>query len=308
MAEWQQPSGAGTLRAIGFRGGGEPVAEAIVEPTGPAVALGLEIHPSAAAMENIPADGEFALPVTVFAIDARGRRVPTADVTARFELDGPGRVIGVGNGDPTSHEPDKAMRRTLFRGLAQVIVQTTTAPGAVRLAASAAGLAPASLTFETRPAPLRPSVPPARRRHFVTDWRMSPITRERPDPRQQSIEQDMNTWERVEPGTPQPAWRQRGGYALYRATFTPPRAVQARGGEILFHGIGGEAEVFVNGSATDAHRAPLGAGSGPVTISVVVRAGGAAAPAPAAPAPAPAPAGLTGRVEVVAVPGGCATS
>ena len=33
--------------------------------------------------------------------------VPTADNPVRFTLTGPGKIIGVGNGDPTSHEPDR---------------------------------------------------------------------------------------------------------------------------------------------------------------------------------------------------------
>ncbi len=33
-------------------------------------------------------------------------------------------IIGVGNGDPTSHEPEKGNRRSLFNGLAQVILQS----------------------------------------------------------------------------------------------------------------------------------------------------------------------------------------
>jgi len=32
--------------------------------------------------------------------------VPTADNPVQFSLEGPGRIIGVGNGDPSCHEPD----------------------------------------------------------------------------------------------------------------------------------------------------------------------------------------------------------
>ena len=44
--------------------------------------------------------------VTAAVVDAQGRVVPTANVPLSFSLAGPGRIIGVGNGDPTSHEPD----------------------------------------------------------------------------------------------------------------------------------------------------------------------------------------------------------
>jgi beta-galactosidase len=48
----------------------------------------------------------------VHAVDARGRTVPNADIAVRFRLTGPGRIIGVGNGNPSSHEADKAFGTT----------------------------------------------------------------------------------------------------------------------------------------------------------------------------------------------------
>jgi hypothetical protein len=98
MAEWRVTYRPGTLCALAYRGD-RVVAETIVETTGPAVALGLEVHPSARA-DAIPADGAFALPITVFATDAQGRRVPTADDHVTFAIDGPATILGVGNGDP----------------------------------------------------------------------------------------------------------------------------------------------------------------------------------------------------------------
>jgi beta-galactosidase len=44
--------------------------------------------------------------VTVAVTDAVGRMVPTADNLIHFELSGPGKIIGVGNGDAACHEPD----------------------------------------------------------------------------------------------------------------------------------------------------------------------------------------------------------
>ena len=300
MAEWTLPYRPGVVRAVGYRGD-ERVAEAQVETTGPAVALGLEVHPSFAAVrESASADGRFALPITVFASDARGRRVPTADQHAHFTLDGPAKIIGVGNGDPASHEPNHAMSRSLFRGLAQVIVQMTTTPGTIILTASADGLASASLTLHAIASPQLPAnVPPTARKHFLADWRMSPISAARPDVRQRILAQDVNSWERIEPGKPQPQWQAGmtagGGYAIYRATFTPPRSIQRAGGRVVFHSVAGIAEVLINdvAAATKATPAPaaveiaLPAGSStPVTISVLVHATSTSA-------------GLVGRVELL---------
>jgi beta-galactosidase len=56
--------------------------------------------------KTIDADGEDVAVITVSVADAQGRVVPVADNTVSFELEGPGRIIGVGNGNPSCHEPD----------------------------------------------------------------------------------------------------------------------------------------------------------------------------------------------------------
>lgn len=83
--------------------------------------------------------------VTVSALDAQGRFVPVAGNEVRFALSGPGKIIGVGNGDPSCHEPDKfpekePWKRSLFNGLAQVIVQAGREAGALELRSEADGL------------------------------------------------------------------------------------------------------------------------------------------------------------------------
>ncbi len=53
------------------------------------------------------ADNADVAVVTVKATDLKGRVVPTADNLIYFEIEGPGKIIGVGNGDPSSHEKDQ---------------------------------------------------------------------------------------------------------------------------------------------------------------------------------------------------------
>jgi beta-galactosidase len=55
---------------------------------------------------TIKADGEDISVITVQVNDAQGRMVPTAGNPITFGIQGPGKIIGVGNGDPSSHEPD----------------------------------------------------------------------------------------------------------------------------------------------------------------------------------------------------------
>jgi beta-galactosidase len=145
MNFWQVPYAPGRLEAVG-RKGGRVVAHAAVETTGDPVSL--QLIPD---RDVLIADGRDATPLTVQALDARGRAVPTADLMVDFAITG-GRIIGVGNGDANSHEPEKASARRLYNGLAQVIVQTDRQPGTLLLRATGAGLKPAMarLTVETR--------------------------------------------------------------------------------------------------------------------------------------------------------------
>ena len=53
----------------------------------------------------LPDRNEVAM-VTVKVVDKDGRLVPTAADMIHFELEGVGTILGVGNGNPSSHEPD----------------------------------------------------------------------------------------------------------------------------------------------------------------------------------------------------------
>ncbi|HEX7652316.1 MAG TPA: beta-galactosidase GalA, partial [Verrucomicrobiae bacterium] len=97
---WQVKYAPGTLSAKGYVAG-KLVAEQKVDTTGDAVALRLVPDRT-----RIHADGEDVSVFTVSAVDAQGRPVPVAQNKLNFNLAGNGRIIGVGNGDPSSHEPD----------------------------------------------------------------------------------------------------------------------------------------------------------------------------------------------------------
>ena len=98
--KWKVAYMPGTLSAKGYTGG-KMAAETKVETTGAAAAV--QLSPDRASLK---ADGEDVSVVTVSVADDRGRVVPVAGNPVSFELEGPGRIIGVGNGDPSCHEPD----------------------------------------------------------------------------------------------------------------------------------------------------------------------------------------------------------
>lgn len=99
----------------------------------------------------ILADGEDISIINAIVVDERGREVPDASNLIQFSIKGNGKIIGVGNGDPSSHEADKLAegnwKRNLFNGKCQVIVQSDLLPGQILLDASSDGIHPAGITI-----------------------------------------------------------------------------------------------------------------------------------------------------------------
>lgn len=153
MVEWQVPYAPGKLEAVAKKNGRE-VACFVVETTGNP--LKLRLTPDRGA---IAGNGGDAVPVTVEALDGQDRPVPTANLAVAFEISGPGRIIGVGNGDPNSHDPEKGDKVRVYNGLAQVIVQSTKDAGEIKLTATADGLSPATISVKSSPTHPIPSVP-----------------------------------------------------------------------------------------------------------------------------------------------------
>jgi beta-galactosidase len=139
--EWDVPYEPGSLQARGFSGGRE-VSSTMVRTSMPAAEIRLRSD-----WKDVLADSEDAALVAVEVIDAFGNPVPIADNRIEFEVVGTGRVVGVGNGDPSDHDPDKATFRRAFNGKCMVLVGGTDRPGTLTLRATSPGLKPATMTL-----------------------------------------------------------------------------------------------------------------------------------------------------------------
>jgi len=100
--EWNVTYAPGALSAKGYDDAGAVIAETEVATTGEPSSVHLVPDRS-----TINADGEDVSVITVSVTDSQGRVVPVASNKINFDLSGPGRIIGVGNGDPSCHEPDQ---------------------------------------------------------------------------------------------------------------------------------------------------------------------------------------------------------
>jgi beta-galactosidase len=75
--------------------------------------------------------------------------VPTANNIVKFTIEGPGKIMGTGNGNPTSYEPDKASQRMAFNGYCLVLVQSDKQTGEIRLKAASEYLKSAEVVIKT---------------------------------------------------------------------------------------------------------------------------------------------------------------
>lgn len=121
--EWEVPYTPGTLEAIGYKNGKKILTDK-VQTTGSPTALTLTGD-----TKKITANGTDIMVVTVAVNDKKGLGVPTADNEVRFDISGPGRIIGVGNGNPTSLENDRfieAIQTIPVENFKEKIVPATT--------------------------------------------------------------------------------------------------------------------------------------------------------------------------------------
>jgi len=155
--EWKVKYQPGSIEARGSKDGKVVLTEKR-ETTGPEVSIRLTTDRA-----EIDADGEDLAILKVEVLDKEGRAVPTASNLISFKVSGEGKLIGVGNGDPNCQESDKEPKRSLFSGLAQVIVQATKRPGEIHIEAVKEGwdgpeLTPSKLVIVTKMVTPRPVV------------------------------------------------------------------------------------------------------------------------------------------------------
>ena len=142
--KWEVIYEPGTLEAIGYKKG-KKISTKVETTSTPYKVI-------ATTEKNIlTADGKDATVVNISIVDEKGREVPVADNMVKFFLKGDAKIIGVGNGDPSSHEPDQfldgAWQRSAFNGKCQVIILSGKTKGEFQLEVKSNGLASDVISF-----------------------------------------------------------------------------------------------------------------------------------------------------------------
>jgi beta-galactosidase len=141
---WKVTYEPGVLEARGYKG--RKLLRTSSRPTAGAPA-GLVL---VANRTSIAADARDVACLTGSVVDKRGQFVPIADNLIEFQVRGAGKLIGVGNGDPSSHESEKGPSRRLFNGLALAIVRSNGRRGPILVSARSPGLRSSRVALRAR--------------------------------------------------------------------------------------------------------------------------------------------------------------
>lgn len=149
--KWQAVYQPGKVVAIGYKNGKRMLTQQ-VETTKPAYKIVMKTD-----RQTISADGRDVAVVTVEVQDTKGRIVPDACPMLTFKLAGDGRILGVGNGDPSylgadhpNHNDCHEFSIPAFNGLAQVIIQSSRNSSALQLRGEANKLKTGELTINAK--------------------------------------------------------------------------------------------------------------------------------------------------------------
>ncbi len=145
--QWDVNYETGTLEAVGYKKGKKLTSK--VETTGNAYNVVLSPDKTI-----LTPNGKDVTVINISITDEKGREVPIANNMVKFYISGDAKIIGVGNGDPSSHEPDKckegAWQRSAFNGKCQVIIQSGKIVGEVKFEAKSNELRSASVILNIK--------------------------------------------------------------------------------------------------------------------------------------------------------------
>lgn len=140
--QWQVNYEPGIVEAVAYKNGKKLTSK--VETTSYATKV-----VAVADKNSVKADGKDGIIVNISIVDEQGREVPNANNRVYFSLQGDAKIIGVGNGDPSSHEADQCEKglwqRSAFNGKCQVILQAGKTNGALKLEITSNGLVPTTV-------------------------------------------------------------------------------------------------------------------------------------------------------------------
>lgn len=142
--EWETAYAPGVLRVVG-RNGDDIVTEDIAKTAGDPARLEVTVD-----RDTIKADGQDLAFISIKVVDENGTVCPTADPLVTFNVEGAGALIGIDNGDPTSHQDFQGSAITAFNGLALGVLRAPREAGKAEVSITAEGLEGAEVSVTAK--------------------------------------------------------------------------------------------------------------------------------------------------------------
>ena len=132
--KWDVAYAAGEIKAIGINGK-STVSECSHKTASTVKTTRLKFCES-----SLLANGSSIAHLEVEIIDANGTFTPLAQNELQFEVSGPGKLIGLENGDPIDTTNYKINKRKAFNGMALAVIQAGKESGVIKVCVSGEGL------------------------------------------------------------------------------------------------------------------------------------------------------------------------
>ncbi|MBE6607266.1 MAG: glycoside hydrolase family 2 protein [Ruminococcaceae bacterium] len=243
---WEIEFVPGVLNAIGYKDGEIVCEDTLRTPSAPSRIIATAHK---AVLDN---SGKDASAIDVYLTDASGSVVHNADNLIKFKAIGDCEIIGVGNGNPNSHEAEKASERYLFAGRCQAIMQVKDRAEKASVVISCEGCADETITFDIVNAKQDIYLPESYGRK-IDEITVSNVTfPEKPDPNMVLSDTDMNNFV---------SWKMEvrsfqdfdKGWKFYRHTVKIPtiRGENKKALLSIGHIVYLEYEVWINGRLVD---------------------------------------------------------
>jgi beta-galactosidase len=139
---WPVPNQPGTVEVRGWKAGNVAARTELKTSGQPAR---LELIPD---LTTIRSAGRQVSTIEVHVLDRDGSRIPDADLTVSFDVQGAGRLHAVGSADLTDTTSVTARQIKLYQGRAVAVVRSAAEPGPISVRATAPGVPPAEIRIE----------------------------------------------------------------------------------------------------------------------------------------------------------------
>lgn len=146
LGDWQIPYSKGTLRAVAYDENGIVIAEDMKSSFGNAIKL--LVTPDKTVLN---ADGRDLSFIEISSLDSCGIPVENANNRVNITVEGPGRLIGLDNGDSTDYDQYKGTGRRLFSGKLLAIIGSTYTAGEVSIHVASPGMETQTIRLRSVP-------------------------------------------------------------------------------------------------------------------------------------------------------------